>query len=101
MRNVPQQIEKFFEIQHFDFDNSNALLQSPAKTELNSSSDTSSQHNYKIQMEDLVAAPQGSASDEEDAKDAESPLLTAENLRKRDSLMMLDEEAKKLVQQEV
>ena len=42
MRNVPQQIEKFFEIQHFDFDNSNALLQSPTKTELNSSSDTSS-----------------------------------------------------------
>jgi len=44
MRNVPSQIEKFFEIQHFDFDNSNALLQSPSKTSLNSS-DTSSQHN--------------------------------------------------------
>ena len=41
MRNIPEQIEKFFEIQHFDFDNSNALLQSPAKTSLNSS-DTSS-----------------------------------------------------------
>jgi len=45
MRNIPSQIEKFFEIQHFDFDNSNALLQSPAKTSLNSS-DSSSQHNY-------------------------------------------------------
>ena len=78
------------------------MLQSPAKTELNSSSDTSSQHNYKIQMAadglpDLAAAPQ-SPQDEDDQKEMQSPLLTAENLRKRDSLMMLDEEAKKLVQ---
>jgi len=41
MRNVPSQIEKFFEIQHFDFDNSNAFLNSPEATNL-SSSDSSS-----------------------------------------------------------
>ena len=37
MRNVPAQIEKFFEIQHFDFDNSNAFLNSPDNTNLSSS----------------------------------------------------------------
>jgi len=29
MRSIPGQVEKFFEIQHFDFDNSNAFLNSP------------------------------------------------------------------------
>lgn len=38
MRSVPAQVEKFFEIQHFDFDNSNAyLLNSPEHTNLSSS----------------------------------------------------------------
>lgn len=41
MRNVPSQIEKFFEIQHFDFDNSNNLMNSPDPTNM-SSSDSSS-----------------------------------------------------------
>jgi len=34
-------------------------------------------------------------------KDGSPKLLTAENLRKRDSLMMLDEEARMLVQEEL
>lgn len=45
MRNIPSQIEKFFEIQHFDFDNSNTFLNSPDPTSM-SCSDTSSQNNY-------------------------------------------------------
>ena len=45
MRNIPSQIEKFFEIQHFDFDNSNTFLNSPDPTNM-SCSDTSSQNNY-------------------------------------------------------
>lgn len=45
MRNIPSQIEKFFEIQHFDFENSNAFINSPDQTNM-SSSDSSSQHNY-------------------------------------------------------
>ena len=41
MRNIPSQVEKFFEIQHFDFDNSNALLLTPDETTNLSSSDSS------------------------------------------------------------
>lgn len=46
MRNIPSQIEKFFEIQHFDFDNSNTFLNSPVETSMESSSETSSVQNY-------------------------------------------------------
>ena len=39
MRNIPSQIEKFFELQHFDFDNSNTFLNSPEPTNLSTSTD--------------------------------------------------------------
>ena len=43
MRNIPSQVEKFFELQHFDFDNSNQFLNSPDQTAMSTSS-SSSQH---------------------------------------------------------
>ena len=42
MRNIPSQVERFFEIQHFDFDNSNTLLCSPDEETTNLSSSDSS-----------------------------------------------------------
>ena len=53
-----------------------------------------------VDVADLAAPQSPTEGAEENAAAAgeqQSP-LTAENLRKRDSLMMLDEEAKKLVQ---
>ena len=102
MRNIPEQIEKFFEIQHFDFDNSNALLQSPAKTSLNSS-DTSSQQNYQIQaaLDGEIAAMHMPLSPHEGGDEEIGSELTEDNLKKRDSLMMMDEEAKNQLTQEL
>ena len=42
MRNIPQQMEKFFEMQHFDLDVSQNIIESPEHTVM-SSSDTNSQ----------------------------------------------------------
>ena len=105
MRNVPSQIEQFFENQHFDFDNSNAFLNSPEATNL-SSSDSSSQHNYvSDQIGAALLSPQNNngpkaaaATSPDKASDSK---LTADNLAKRDSLMLLDDDARQNLQQEI
>ena len=48
MRNLPHQIEKFFELQRFDLDVSKNLIESPSKTN-SSLSDNSSNLNEKIE----------------------------------------------------
>ena len=48
LRNLPHQIEKFFELQRFDLDVSKHLVQSPSATNL-SLSDNSSNLNEKIE----------------------------------------------------
>ena len=107
MRNIPAQIEKFFEIQHFDFDNSNAFLNSPDHTNLSSSDSSQSQNNYynalgaaaASQLEEhqnKVISPQNNG----EALPA-AQLLTADNLAKRDSLMMMDEEARSNLMKEI
>ena len=48
LRNLPYQIEKFFELQRFDLDVSKNLVQSPSATNL-SLSDNSSNLNEKIE----------------------------------------------------
>ena len=99
MRNVPAQVEKFFEIQHFDFDNSNALLNSPDQTNLDSS-DTSSQKNTRTRRDSLDNPAMLSPASLSPEK-GEDQRLTADNLAKRDSLMMLDEEARQMTHREI
>ena len=48
LRNLPYQVEKFFELQRFDLDVSKNLVQSPSATNL-SLSDNSSNLNEKIE----------------------------------------------------
>ena len=48
LRNLPYQVEKFFELQRFDLDVSKHLVQSPSATNL-SLSDNSSSLNEKIE----------------------------------------------------
>ena len=99
MRNIPSQIEKFFEIQHFDFDNSNTFLNSPEPTNL-SPSDSSSQQDYLGETTSVLSPSQQISSSlpnatfDEGEVDPMTQLLTADNLDKRDSLMIMDEEAR-------
>ena len=46
MRSLPSQIEKFFELQHFDLDVSKNIIESPDQTNY-SSSDSSSQIDHE------------------------------------------------------
>lgn len=41
LRNLPNQIEKFFELQHFDLDVSKNIIDSPEQTNLSSSDNSS------------------------------------------------------------
>jgi len=99
MRNVPSQIEKFFEIQHFDFDNSNNLLNSPEPKNM-SSSDSSSQHQAAADCLGNEGYHQLSPTSPIPDK-GDYQRLTADNLAKRDSLMMLDAEANRSLRQEI
>ena len=107
MRNIPQQIEKFMEIQHFDFDNSNAFLHSPDPTNLSSSSSQPLSQNGEILSPTVtkvspVNAAGGTPSKEQaDNSSNGQSKLTVDNLAKRDSLMMMDEEAKQNLRQEI
>lgn len=114
MRNIPAQVEKFFEIQHFDFDNSNAFLNSPDHTNLSSSDSSQSQNNYlnalgadQLLAENQAAAtahaelPESSPKNSGEGTDPVTERLTADNLAKRDSLMMMDEEARSSLMKEI
>ena len=107
MRNIPQQIEKFMEIQHFDFDNSNAFLHSPDPTNLSSSSSQPLSQNGDILSPTITkVSPVNTAGGTPSKEQADSSLsgqstLTVDNLAKRDSLMMMDEEAKQNLRQEI
>lgn len=92
MKNVPSQIEKFFEMQHFDFDNSNNFINSPDPTNL-SMSDSSSQQNPLSPAKGLSASP-NDGTRSPTGEESKSSSLTRENIEKRDSLICLDEEAR-------
>ena len=123
MRNIPSQVEKFFEIQHFDFDNSNALLLTPDETTNLSSSDSSTpkrqDSDYYNALGNAAAAaqideqlmsngngkaqtsPQKEAADGMAESNQMTQTLTAGNLAHRDSLMMMDEEARNSLMKEI
>ena len=65
MRNIPSQVERFFEIQHFDFDNSNTLLLSPDETTNLSSSDSSTPQNKNSNYYNVLGAAAAAATAEE------------------------------------